>query len=125
MARYNKLLIHRYLSQNQPELIEHAKNRQTGTSTGLALISIAKALFSPNIPVKAIDHLNTNNADRFLFKKIQEFVELLDLHNIKFNKTDLTITYVGCIDLSDEEVELLEQISSNSKLREIIMKVYN
>lgn len=124
MALYRKKTLQAYLNSGRIEAIEHAKDRQTGMTTGIALYALAMALRNPGMIIHCHDHEGTNSANRHLFNLIFELVELLKLEDIKFSKANLTIIYEGCVELSDDEVELLK-LASNNSIRDVLEKVWN
>jgi len=69
------------------------EKRRTGTSTAIALETIAKSIRNPNEEIRIIDHFPTRQADKHLMKTIYYMIESLNLVGFEFNKTELTIKF--------------------------------
>lgn len=85
------------------------QDRCTGKSTALALKYIADAIENPNKRIVVKDHYGTQEADRYLLRKAQEVVEMLDLKEIKFNTVNNTILFNLYSDV-DEYIEVNGQL---------------
>lgn len=67
--------------------------RQSGRSTGLALIYIGKALLDPETRITVVDHYDTLYSNRILLKTCKKVVRTLDLDGFYFSDSPPTLLF--------------------------------
>lgn len=69
------------------------ERRRIGTSTAIALETIAKSIRNPNKKIRIIDHFPTRQADRHLRSIVYDMVQSLNLTGFEFNLAEITIKF--------------------------------
>jgi len=71
----------------------YSEQKACGTSTGLALSTIGKAMLFPNKFIKIKDHHKTAEADKCLLNTVIRLIDHLELKNFTINLNKLEIMY--------------------------------
>lgn len=67
--------------------------RRTGRTTALALEVLARAIRSPGVPMRVLDHYPTRSADKELLLQAQSIVLALGWVGFTFRPSDLTVRF--------------------------------
>lgn len=125
MSKFNKSALQSCLERSDVFSIDHARDRQIGVSTAMALQFIAKAILNPNELIKIYNHAPTNyQCDLLMFEKVVDFIKRLGLKNIVIKRLSHSIVYNGVVELDEEEIELVKTLSNGTKLASVITKIY-
>lgn len=130
MKKFNKKHLQRLIESNDgPNIsdMDNFENRQIGSTTAMALRTIAYAIDYPNTWVKVEDDCpNSIMSNILLFNKICEFIDKLQLNHIKCSKSRMCIMFTGVVELSDDEIDLIKQIygKNASNVASVINKIF-